>query len=171
MGTKLLLISQGSTFMVDAIEKNLKAVDFEVLKSSLLVKELKAHIDECDVILMYLGDYITDSKEGLVYLKDACIEQDKGISVIGDPHELDELKVFIPDSVIDHVFTRPLDIKKMIEVMQDIGSKSDKESRKKNILLADDDPTFLKMAKDWLSDDYKVTIGRSGYCISCQKYD
>lgn len=34
--------------------------------------------------------------------------------------------------------------------------------KKKSILLVDDDATFLKMVKDWLSDSYRVTIVSSG---------
>ena len=36
------------------------------------------------------------------------------------------------------------------------------QALKKNILLVDDDASFLKMVKDWLSDDYRVTIVSSG---------
>ena len=36
------------------------------------------------------------------------------------------------------------------------------EGMKKNILLVDDDATFLKLVKDWLSADYRVTIVSSG---------
>ena len=33
---------------------------------------------------------------------------------------------------------------------------------KKSILLVDDDPTFLKMVKGWLDEEYRVTIVTSG---------
>lgn len=162
METNLLLISQGSTFMVDAIEKNLSSVGFKVYKSSMSVKELKMHIDECEIILMYLGDYISDSLDGLVFIKDICVEQYKSLNAIGDALEFEELKHFIQPSLIANSFTRPIDVKQMVEVMQDVAYKSSAENKKKSILLADDDPTFLKMAKDWLSEDYKVTIVGSG---------
>ena len=41
-------------------------------------------------------------------------------------------------------------------------SANDDLARRKNILLVDDDSTFLKMVKDWLSAKYRVTIVTSG---------
>ncbi|WP_027206895.1 response regulator [Butyrivibrio fibrisolvens] len=162
MKTNLLLISQGSTFMVDAIKKNLESVGFVVVKSTLTVKDLKQHVDDCEIFLMYLGDYIMDSFDGLVFIKDICIERDKSLNVIGDVLEFEELKRTIPEGLIENSFTRPIDVKQMVEVMLEVADKSNSDNKKKSILLADDDPTFLKLAKEWLSEDYKVTIVGSG---------
>lgn len=162
MGTSLLFISQGSTFMVDAIEKNLASVGYNVVKAAPNVKELRENIDSCDVILIYLGDYIIKSREAFVFLKDTCIEQEKNINVIGDSMEMADLKQFIPEGLIENVFSRPLDIKKLMEVMEEVGVKTNANSRKKTILLVDDDPTFLRLIKDWLSENYKVIIVNSG---------
>lgn len=148
--------------MVDAIKKNLESVGFVVYKSSLAVKDLKQHVDECEIFLMYLGDYILDSLDGLIFIKDICIEQDKSLNVIGDVLEFEELRRTIPDGLIENSFTRPLDVKQMVDIMQELADNSVSENRKRSILLADDDPTFLKMAKEWLSEDYKVTIVGSG---------
>ena len=39
---------------------------------------------------------------------------------------------------------------------------NDENARRKNILLVDDDNTFLKTVKGWLSEAYRVTIVSSG---------
>ncbi|WP_026651755.1 response regulator [Butyrivibrio proteoclasticus] len=162
MNTKLLLINQGSTFMVDAIENNLKEAHFEVYKSALNVKELSKYVDDCEVFLIYLGDYIASCEEGLVFLKDKFIEQDKYVNVIGDNLEIEEFKRYMPGSLIENMFPRPLDIKMMIEVMLNVSSKNNEENLRKTILLADDDPAYLKVVKSWLSEKYKVIIVNSG---------
>ena len=46
--------------------------------------------------------------------------------------------------------------------MEEVGEESNKNEKKKSILLVDDDPTFLKTVKDWLSEKYRVTIVSSG---------
>ena len=162
MSAKILLISEGSTFMVDAIIKNLKDNDFEVVNCGPIIKELKQHEDEADIVLIYLGEFVESRPEDLVYLKDMCIEKEKVINVIGDSMEVQELKRHVPEGIIANYFSRPLDIKKMISVLQDVAVDAETASKRKNILLVDDDATFLRMVKDWLNEKYRVTIVSSG---------
>jgi CheY-like chemotaxis protein len=49
-----------------------------------------------------------------------------------------------------------------VEQLDWLLSANDDLARRKNILLEDDDSTFLKMVKDWLSTKYRVTIVTSG---------
>ncbi|MBQ9304567.1 response regulator [Butyrivibrio sp.] len=162
MEKKLLLISRGSTFMVDAISSNLRDAGFTVKKCEPAIKEIAENTKDIDIILFYLGDYLDDVKEDIVYLKDICIEKEISLSVIGDGSEVNVLRQTIAEGQIANVFSRPLDIKNLVSVMENVAQGREAQSLKKNILLVDDDASFLKMVKDWLSDDYRVTIVSSG---------
>lgn len=162
MEKKLLLISRGSTFMVDAISSNLRDAGFTVKKCEPAIKEIAENTKDIDIILFYLGDYLDDVKEDIVYLKDICIEKEISLSVIGDDSEVNVLRQTIAEGQIANVFSRPLDIKNLVSVMENVAQGREAQSLKKNILLVDDDASFLKMVKDWLSDDYRVTIVSSG---------
>ena len=162
MEKKLLLISRGSTFMVDAISSNLREAGFTVKKCEPAMKEIAESTKDIDIILFYLGDYLDDVKEDIVYLKDICIEKEISLSVIGDDAEVNVLRQTVAEGQIANVFSRPLDIKNLVSVMESVAQGREAQSLKKNILLVDDDASFLKMVKDWLSDDYRVTIVSSG---------
>ncbi len=162
MEKSILLISQGSTFMVDAIIKNLNEAGFEVKKSLPSTAELKEHANDADIYLMYLGDYIEESADAIVFLKDICIEAEKVLNVIGDKGEVETLHQIIPDHLIENIFSRPLDIKNLVTVLEGVAEKNSEQAKKKSILLVDDDPTFLRMVKEWLADSYRVTIVSSG---------
>ena len=162
MEKKLLLISRGSTFMVDAISSNLREAGFTVKKCEPAMKEIAENTKDSDIILFYLGDYLDDVKEDIVYLKDICIEKEISLSVIGDDAEVNVLRQTVAEGQIANVFSRPLDIKNLVSVMENVAQGREAQSLKKNILLVDDDASFLKMVKDWLSDDYRVTIVSSG---------
>lgn len=162
MDKKLLLISRGSTFMVDAISSNLKNAGFSIYKCEPVIKEIEANTKDIGIILFYLGDYLDDVKEDIVYLKDICIENEISLSVIGDDAEINALRQTISDGLIAHVFKRPLDIKNLVSAMESVVLGREAQALKKNILLVDDDASFLKMVKDWLSSDYRVTIVSSG---------
>ncbi len=162
MEKKLLLISRGSTFMVDAISSNLREAGFTVKECEPAMKEIAENTKDIDIILFYLGDYLDDAKEDIVYLKDICIEKEISLSVIGDDAEVNVLRQTVAEGQIANVFSRPLDIKNLVSVMENVAQGRETQALKKNILLVDDDASFLKMVKDWLSDDYRVTIVSSG---------
>ena len=162
MEKTILMISRGSTFMVDAIIQNLKGAGFDIKSCEPATNAFRDHIDDADILLFYLGNFVDEIKEPLVYLKDLCIEKEKILNVIGDAGEVDILKQSIPEHLIENVFSRPLDMKKLIDVLNGVAQKNDENSRKKSILLVDDDPAFLNMVKGWLSEKYRVTIVSSG---------
>ena len=56
--------------------------------------------------------------------------------------------------------------------MQQLLAMNDELARRKNILLVDDDPTFLKLVKSWLSEGYTRDDSKlrdAGYHVSCYK--
>lgn len=159
---KLLLISSGSTFMVDALSNGLKDAGISVEKCEPKIKELEKYKESPNVILFYLGSYIDEITDVLVYLKDMCLEQEKILCTIGDNSEYTVLTKVIPEDFIKENFLRPLNIKNVAEKMQLILSVNDEMQRRKRILLVDDDPTFLTLVKKWLDEEYRVTIVNSG---------
>ena len=53
-------------------------------------------------------------------------------------------------------------MKKLVAQADWLLEANDDLAKRKSILLVDDDSTFLKMVKDWLSTKYRVTIVTSG---------
>ncbi|WP_408070550.1 response regulator [Butyrivibrio sp. JL13D10] len=162
MDNNILLISSGSTFMVDAISKNLTEAGLSVTKAAPKVNELEKYRKEPNVFLFYLGPYVDEIADTLIYLRDICLENEKILCMIGDATEYEIVTSSIPPDMIAERFERPLDIKKVTARMREICLLNDELSRRKNILLVDDDPVFLKLVKGWLDEEYKVTIVNSG---------
>jgi CheY-like chemotaxis protein len=162
MEKKILLISSGSTFMVDALCNGLRDAGITAVKASPKISELENYKDEPAVILFYLGSYLDDISDVLVYLKDMCLEKDKILCTIGDASEYQTLTRSVPSSLIKEHYERPLNIKNVAEKMQIILSMNDELSRRKRILLVDDDPTYLTLVKSWLDEKYRVVIVGSG---------
>ncbi len=165
MEKNILLISGGGGFMIDALANNLKkTAGFNITKAAPYVEEIKAGAEEAEILLLYAGDYIQNSEDMLVFLKDLCDGSSKILCVIGYDRELAVIGNSIPDSSITRKFTRPFDMRKLAE---DLAAVTDPDSGKepekmKSILLVDDDSSFLKMMQTWLSPHYHVTIVNSG---------
>ena len=63
--------------MVDAIIQNLKDAGFDIKSCEPATNAFRDHIDDADILLFYLGNFVDEIKEPLVYLKDLCIEKGK----------------------------------------------------------------------------------------------
>ena len=162
MQKKVLLIHKGKSFMLNTIVKNLVDDGYEVVEAAPEMEEIAAHKGETELILMYLGDYVDDAAGALVYLKDICTKEDKLLVLVGTATEIETVNKSIPAAFVAATVERPFDMKKLVEQLDWLLSANDDLARRKNILLVDDDSTFLKMVKDWLSTKYRVTIVTSG---------
>ena len=162
MEKKVMMIRKGTSFMANAIVKNLEEAGFAVVSVDATVAAVSAKHTEADILLFYLGDFVADASDLLVYLKDLCPDEDKLLILLGNPAELTLVEETIPSALIAARFERPLDIKKLTDELDRLMQVNDENARRKNILLVDDDNTFLKTVKGWLSETYRVTIVSSG---------
>ncbi len=162
MEKKVMMIRKGTSFMVNAIVKNLEEAGFTVVSVDATLAAVSDKHTEADILLFYLGDFVADVSDLLIYLKDICVEEDKLLILLGNPAELTLVEETIPSALIAARFERPLDIKKLVDELDRLMQVNDENARRKNILLVDDDNTFLKTVKGWLSEAYRVTIVSSG---------
>ncbi|MBO6260829.1 MAG: response regulator [Lachnospiraceae bacterium] len=159
---KILIISSGSGFTADALDSNLKKAGFTTVFSEPVVKSIEVNRIDCDIVLMLAGDYVYDSAEALVYIKDITSDDDIPFCVIGYEQELAQIAKYIPEERIRKVFKRPFDAKYIAEELTAVAEVASEHRLEKRILLVDDDPTFLKMLQGWLSDRYRITAVKSG---------
>ena len=162
MEKKIVFIRKGMSFMTNAISQNLQEAGYEISYCMPSVAELEAHKKDAEVYVFYLGKFVADISDVLVYLKDICLEEEKSLVLLGNPVELAAVDEYIPEAFVACRFERPFDIKKLIAALDRLLKASDDAARRKNILLVDDDGAFLKMVKGWLSEKYHVTIVNSG---------
>ena len=157
----ILFIRRESNFMTGAISGGLKKAGFELFEEPVSVNSIQQYKDECALILFYTDgiEVIDEISQVLVYLKDLCIEENKLLYLIGDPNEFTVICKVIPRASLCDTMARPLDMAKLVGDMNKYTDES--FSQKKNILVVDDDPTYLKIIREWLKNDYNVTIASS----------
>jgi len=159
---KILFIAEAQSFMVNAIMKNLKEANFEVEFVKPKVNDIDAVQKDSLIILMYLGDYVDNISETLVYIKDITVEGEKKLFLVGAEAEVKTVKQTIPEQLITGVLARPLNVKELVDLMNDAVSDLEMREAKKHLLVVDDDPIMLRTIKEWLSAKYNVTMANSG---------
>ena len=158
----VILVCRHKSFMIHSIQNHMERNHYEVVQVPPHMEDIEAAKDTSDIIILYLDSMLEDLPKLEVYLKDLCIEFDKSLVLIGDHMELQNADGYFPPGIIAAKLERPLDINHMMDVIMKIEYQNREGTRKKNIMIVDDDSTFLKMLNEWLSEDYQVTMATSG---------
>lgn len=162
MANRILVISTTETFTVRGLQMKLKSIDTEPVFSTTKLKEVQPLCEAADLIILYTDDGIGRAADVLVYLKDHSIATDKKIIVIGSQAEYDVVTGLIPDSLIFKFYERPLNMEKFLDETEDFFKNGSQLSKKKNILIVDDDVSYMTMIMGWLKDLYRVSVVNSG---------
>ncbi len=159
---RVLIMRSERTFMVNAMISNLETMNCKVMETSFNVKEIGAYQETSDLMILYSDRDIDSYQSALVYLKDLCVEKAKQLMVIGSKEELEEIFTFIPSHLLTDVIERPLDMNLFVEKMLTLMNEDVIEQRKKCLLLVDDDASYIQILREWLKDDYRIGMAKSG---------
>lgn len=158
---RILLIGDSRSFMVNAIENDLRKEGFTVVPVAPDMTAIDRLENRPFVYLLYLDGAAMDKELG-VYLRDRIDEDEIELCVIGKYVELDTFFEFIPEEKLSLVCKRPVNIKELGEKLEAVMQSGERRSQKKRILVVDDDGTMLRAIKTWLSSKYKVFMVNSG---------
>lgn len=162
MDAKIMIVSTAETFTVRGLEMKLKNLGVDTIYSDLDIKSFNKIKDNIDLLILYTDAITDEHSDSLVYLKDFCLEKNAMIIVIGTTIEYDNVKRFIPVGGIKNFYERPLVMDKLLDEIEEFISDDESYTKKKSILIVDDDVSYMTMIHDWLKDKYKVSIANSG---------
>ena len=147
MDKKILFISQGVSFMGNSIQRNLEAAGYEVTRIDPTIDQFAPQKNKFELIAFYLGKFLEDIPDFLVYLKDACLEEDKILILLGNTSEIETIETIIPEDAIAKKFERPIDLKTFASDVDHVYNRASSRDEKKTIL-------------NFLEDDERLAGGR-----------
>ena len=162
MEKKILIVSASETFSVRGLEMKLKGLSVDTVFCEPKLKSLEEKCVGAVLIILYTNEDVHEDAQALVYLKDHCVENDIDIIVIGSKDEYETVESFIPERFISGFFARPLEMEKLLDEVEHILSERFEKEKRKNILIVDDDVSYLGMIMEWLQDSYRVAVANSG---------
>lgn len=162
MYKRMLIVATSEGFIIKGLETKLKGIGIESRFSTFKMKDIENKCENTDLVFIFTDESIGDYAETLVYIKDRCSDNDEQVIVIGTKEEYDTVKGFIPESNIHKLFERPLDMEKLIYEVQIYIDEDAQKSRRKSILIVDDDVAYMSMIMEWLRDKYRVSLANSG---------
>lgn len=154
----LIVMEKNSLFVRSAMEQ-FKELDYNVVLEDLDVQKISKLKDSFEALILYMESDGQDKTQDIVFLRDKAVEEDIPIFYMGD--EAEALKKLIPDHVLQHVFQRPIDIKQVVQKIDEYIKNYGRHVKKK-ILVVDDSGAMLRNVKGWLENDYQVILANSG---------
>lgn len=120
---------------------------------------------ENNLFLIYLPDEIASDKAELVVLKGICdviSNNGRKMLFIGEKRYHTELSDNI--GIINNYtwLDRPVDMAVLTAAIKDEINSASKPVVKRKILIVDDDPSYAKMVREWIKDEYTVGVVTAG---------
>ena len=155
----ILIVTEKNSLLVRSAMEHFKEMEYNVVVEDLDVQKISKLKDSFEALILYMESDGYEKTQDIIYLRDKAVEEDIPIFYIGD--EAEELKKLIPDHVLQHVFQRPIDIKQVVQKIDEYVKKFGSHSKKK-ILVVDDSGAMLRNIKGWLEEKYQVILANSG---------
>lgn len=132
----------------------------EGIKTGKVEVELKSFESNMDLPKFFISDAETllESAEARVFLYDLCIENNRKLILIGDNSSLKSIYDVTATNVIIESFARPVNYDEIVANTKKHISEFDAKGEKKNILVIDDSPTYLRLISEWLEKDYNINV-------------
>ncbi len=161
VGMSILLIGNTQVYMGSVAEK-LGEAGFNVSR----VKDDMYAVAECweayDVLMYFLEGMNEGAANMIKYLLYLCRDRRKRLCLIGDKNDINEAKKLEESSRLYAAYSRPVDMRRLIDDMSFISGAYEEYNRIKTILVVDDDRDFQRIMIRWLCSRYKVRSVSSG---------
>ncbi len=115
-------------------------------------------IDQMPKFFIVDAEILLAHTESRVYLYDKCIEFNRKIVLIGYSDAVSSLYDVSSTGVIAKSFERPVNNNDVVSKLMELVAEYDEKGNKKNILVVDDSPSFLRLMSEWLEKDYNVNV-------------
>ncbi len=158
---KIMVLAGKESFIIRALFNKLKEAGYDPERTEYGIDTINAKFDESIYVVLYLETHEVIDSAILTFLKDRLHDSERRCVVIGDKEEVDKVMGTVGYTRVAKTFIRPLNANDLIEFVDSEVAREAAEKRK-NILIVDDDPSYMEVVRDWLKDTYRVNMASSG---------
>lgn len=159
---KVMIIGGKESFIIRVLLKKLEEAEIEATFTAFDLNRIHQLWDETSLVTFYMEKNDRFPDDIKTFLVDHMENDDKNVILIGEPADVELASEGIPSHLIYKSLPRPLDYDSFISCVNSYTSKASCGELKKRILVVDDDPNFVNLVREWMKDDYKVSVATSG---------
>ncbi len=153
----LFIYQEKMSFIMNSLKDIVTATGIMTAQSEISLTSLTV-IEDIPPIILVEAEVLLKNQESKVYLCDLCIEKGRKLVLIGDMDDLKKLIDSISGKIIAKTFQRPINNQEAAKELVALSKELRAKSLRKNILVVDDSPVFLRTISEWLENDYNVNI-------------
>ena len=157
----ILVVSKNKSYLVMSVAEQLKKLNYHLLEAEVKIEDISNIKDEIAAVLLYIEPEEKDERQALIFLRDKAVEEDIPFFVMGDANDIESVKTIIPVHLMQKTFPRPIDVKEVVDSVDEYIQHYGKHTKKK-VLVVDDSGAMLRNVKGWLEDKYQVILANSG---------
>lgn len=162
MGQRVLIMGENKgSYMMKSISDAFTGHGFSVTLVDVKVKKATLQAEQPDILLMFVGEYISENKEAAGLIYEYAMTVAKNINLIGYRDEITYAIKMFKNNCIGRTFERPLNIGEMVDYFVVENEKHEETGGKKSILVVDDSGPSLRAIKGWLEEKYQISVSSS----------
>lgn len=158
----VLLIGAKETFLIKVLEKKIIESGANVVFAPWSVDSINQNWAITSLVILYMDTGDLPKSDIISFLSDKMRDDEKGMFIIGDKNDILDIQDRFDQELIYKIFYRPLDNEDFVKTLGDVLNKIQAGEFKKSILVVDDDANYLGIVREWLKNDYKVSMVSSG---------
>ena len=162
MPNRMLFVGEKESFIARVLIKKVAdaGIDCEFVAGS--INAINEAWGSATLLTLYIDEGTRPKEDLLHFLIDTLEEKGFKLILVGEQEDLNYVCDHLPGELIYKEFVRPVDNNKFTEAVTEYFNKVETGEFKKRILIVDDDPQYLSLVREWLKNDYKVTMANSG---------
>lgn len=159
---RMIITAEKESFVVRVLVKKVIEGRIECKFVPSTVDDINTALDGTSLVVVYTDENTHVGKDVLHFISERMREMDGSIILISEKLNMKELTDQVSDGLIYETFTRPVNNEDFVKTVSDYFDKKDNGELKKKILIVDDDAQYLSLVRQWLKDEYKVSVANSG---------
>ena len=165
MAKRVVILMYQYSVIVKGIENKLKELGYMVDIVSDEFNLVRNYASNVALFLVYLPSGIVEDERRLntlAKIADMVKTNEYKMILLGEVSFHSELMHKLPELNAYGWVNKPIDMEKFSNLVDKTINEPVSTSRKKRILIVDDDPSYAKMVREWIKDSYRVDIVTAG---------
>lgn len=162
MAKKVTVISKTDSFMVKGLVSKLSLSDIPSQVITLSKDAISASAEETALYILCTDETIIEYKTAIMTLTEVCTAHGQMLILIGRAEERTIVHSAFPMDMMLANLDYPINIGQVMQHAERYMMPILGEECRKQILVIDDDMTYLMTIRNWLKDRYRVTMVCSG---------
>ncbi|WP_026651088.1 response regulator [Butyrivibrio proteoclasticus] len=159
---RIMVIGEKETFLVKVLVQKVKDAGIDCVFKDFNINAICNDWEGTDLVTIFMADGDRPGDDIIRFLVDRLTDEGKLMIPIGEKNDIAFIESHVPEDLIYKCFLRPVDNAEYVSTVADLFNKVEKGEFKKSILVVDDDASYLGLIREWLKDDYRVSMANSG---------